>query len=301
MNDPKKLAIAAAATASAGGLAYGAWYVATRGNLTHALRRPITSGGPLTDNDIERWITRDGNEVRFADNRTGMPPHREWTHRPYQMAIPPNAQEVPVIPPFRTQVVPGGFNRLTGERVKYLDGVRSILSAAGLGAYDPRILMILWANESGWDRSSWGHNLGNVKSQGTVYAQDYPTLLRTRKVRVTVPESRGVMVFKDGLQSIDGYHVMPDFATYARYCDRVAIRAPLYANRTVTVAGRTYRGAADALQAGGIGGAEAFARIISPPTRGALGYSPELPDARAAMFTGSWRASERLCGARWVR
>ena len=298
----KALAIGAGAAVGVGGLAYGVYYVATRGRLSFIARRPIRMpGAPLTDEDIQRWITRDGNEVRFADNRTGMPAAREWTHRPYQVAIPASAQEVPVIAPFRTPVVPQGFNRLTGERVRYLDGIREILRGAGLGAYDPRILMILWANESGWDRATWGHNLGNVKAQGTVYCQDYPTLVRTRKVRTTVPESRGVQVFADNLASIDGYHVMPDFTAYARYCDRVAIRAPLYAGRTVVVAGQAYRGAADALARGGLEGAEAFARIISPPSRGGLGYSPELPDARAAMFRGSWAASARLCGSRWVR
>lgn len=286
----------------AAGAGVVAYFLATSGTLAYAARRPIgPPGAPLTNTDIERWITRDGNEVRFADNVTGMPPPREWTHRPYRMAIPANAREVPVTSPVRTKLVPEGFNRLTSERTRYLDAVRRVLQGAGLGAYDPRILMILWANESAWDRASWGYNLGNVKAQGTVYCASYPTLLQTRKVFVTVPESVGVQVFIDGLRSIDGYHVFRTPEEYARYCDRVAVKASLYANRTVTVNGVTYRGAQDALTRGDVGGCEAFARIISPPTRGGLGYSPELPDARAGMFLGAWRNSARLCGAGWRR
>lgn len=297
MPDAKQIAIGVGATAAVGAGAYAVYYVATSGNLGNIARRPIqVSGRPLTDEDITRWVTRDGNEVRFADNKTGMPPHREWTHAPYQMVPRVPAHEVPVIAPFRTPLVVGGFNRLSGERVRYLNAVREVLRAGGLSHYDPRILMILWANESGWDRHCWGNNLGNVKAQGTVYAQSFPQLVRDRKVRVTVPESIGVQVFMDNLRSIDGYHVMPDPATYARYCDRVAIRSPNYANRTVTVGGRAYRGAEDALRAGGIDGAEAFARIISLG-----GYSPEGPDARTRMFRGSWAVSQRLCGAGWVR
>ena len=289
-----KAAIGVGSAAAVGAGVYTVYYVATRGTVGNIARR--TLGGPLTAEDITRWVTRDGKEVRFADNRTGMPDPPAWTHRPYQMAVPPSAREVPVVSPARTPLVPGGFNRLTGERARYLDAVREVLRAAGLGHYDPRILMILWANESGWDRACWGYNIGNVKSQNTVYAQSLPDLIRTRRVRVTVPESIGVQVFADNLRSIDGYHVMPDPATYARYADRVAIRSPNYSGRTVSVSGQTYRGAEDALRRGGIDGAEAFARIVSLG-----GYSPEGPDARSRMFRGSWAASERLCGARWVR
>lgn len=292
---------AIAVTAVAAGAGVVTYFLLSQGTVAYAARRPIRPGGPLTDEEIERWITRDGKEVRFADNQTGMPPARQWTHRPYRFAIPTTAKEVPVAAPRRTPIVPEGFNRMTGERVRYLNAVRGILQRAGLGSYDPRILMILWANESAWDRASWGNNLGNVKSQGTLYCQDYPTLLRTRKVWTTVPESEGVQVFIDGLNSIDGYHTFSDPSVYARYCNRVAVVAPLYAGRSVTVNGVTYRGAADALTRGDIGGCEAFARIISPPTRGALGYSPEGPDERARMFVGAWRNSARLCGAGWIR
>lgn len=253
-------------------------------------------GQPLTDLDIERWITRDGNEVRFADNTTGMPPAREWTHRPYRYAVPTGAKEVSVFSPRKTPLVPEGFNANSGERVRYLNAVRALLQRAGLGSYDPRILMILWANESAWDRACWGYNIGNVKSQGTLYSPSYPTLLRTRKVFTTVPESEGVQVFKDGLASIDGYHTFNDPSVYARYANRVSIIAPNYANRSVVVNGRTYRGAPDALTVGGIDGAEAFARIIS-----AGGYSPENGDNRSRMFRGAWNRSAQLCGAGWVR
>jgi hypothetical protein len=276
------------------------YFLTTQGTVAYAMRRPVDSnarpGSPLTDRDIELWITRDGKEVRFADNQTGMPPAREWTHRPYRFAIPPNAREVPVTNPVRTPLVPGGFNRNTGERVRYLNAVRDILRRAGLGAYDPRILMILYANESAWDRASWGYNLGNVKAQNTVYARSYPELLRTRKVFVTVPESSGVQVFKDNLRSIDGYHTFADPADYMRYSNRVAIVSPNYANRQVTVGGRVFRGAPEALTVGGIAGCEAFARIVSLG-----GYSPEGPDQRARMFVGAWNRSAQLCGAGWVR
>lgn len=295
--DGEKALMVAGGTAAIGAGVYAAWYVGTHGTMGNIARRPIRmSGQPLTADDITRWVTRDGKEVRFADNRTGMPDPPPWTRRPTQMATPPGAKEVPVVAPTRTPLVPGGFNRLTGQRVRYLDAIREVLRAAGLGDYDPRIMMILWANESGWDRSCWGYNVGNVKSQNTVYAQSLPELIRTKRVRVTVPESQGVQVFTDNIRSIDGYHVMPDAPTYARYANRVAIVSPNYATRAVVVNGRTYRGAPDALRTGGVDGAEAFARIISLG-----GYSPEGPDARARMFRGSWAASERLCGAGWRR
>lgn len=278
----KSLAMGAGAAVGVGGLAYGVYYVATRGNLAQITRRPL--GAALTDQDLTRWVSRDGNEVRLADNRTGVPDPPPWTHRPYQAPIPPGAHEVPVVSPVRTPLVPSGFNRLTADRVKYLDAVREVLRVAGLGQYDARILMILWANESGWDRSCYGWNLGNVKSQGTVYASSLPEILRTKRVHVTVPESQGVQVFADRVASIDGYHVMPDAPTYARYCDRVVIRSPRYA------------GAEAALRTGGVDGAAAFAQILS-----SAGYSPEPASSRVAMFRGAWAASARLCGSRWVR
>jgi len=293
--------LATTAVVGVGGVtAVVVYFLTTQGTVAYAMRRPVDPnlrpGSPLTDRDIELWITRDGNEVRFADNQTGMPPAREWTHRPYRFAVPPNAREVPVMNPVRTPLVPEGFNRNSGERVRYLNAIRTVLQRAGLGSYDARILMILYANESAWDRACWGYNMGNVKAQNTVYARSYPELLRTRKVFVTVPESSGVQVFKDNLRSIDGYHVFTDPADYARYSNRVAIISPNYANRQVVVNGRTYRGAPDALTVGGIDGAEAFARIVSLG-----GYSPEGPDARARMFRGAWNRSAQLCGSGWVR
>ena len=293
--------LATTAVVGVGGVtAVVVYFLTTQGTVAYAMRRPVDPnlrpGSPLTDRDIELWITRDGNEVRFADNQTGMPPAREWTHRPYRFAVPPTAKEIPVTAPGRTTLVPEGFNRNNSQRVRYLNAVRTILQRAGLGSYDPRILMILYANESAWDRACWGYNIGNVKAQGTLYARSYPELLRTRKVYTTVPESVGCQVFIDGLRSIDGYHVFADPADYMRYSNRVAIIAPNYSRRSVVVNGRTYNGAPDALTQGGIDGAEAFARIISLG-----GYSPEGPDARARMFRGAWNRSQTLCGDGWIR
>lgn len=278
MNTVGRVAIGVAGTGAAAAGAYGIYYLATRGSIEGIARRPLT----VIDNAaLTRWIERDGKEVRFADNRTAPEP-KPWTHRAYQFPIPADAREVPVTTPYRTPFVPGGFNRLTSDRVKYLDAIRGILSRAGLN-WDARVIMILWANESGWDRAVYGFNAGNIKSQGTVYQRDFPTLLSTKKVFVTVPESVGIMVFADRVASVDGYHAFRSAEDYARYCARILSR---------------YTGAIPALERGGIEGAEAFARALQGGPRK---YSPASVEDAVAMFRGSWNSSARLIGARYVR
>lgn len=232
----------------------------------------------ITDHELLRWVSRDGQELRFASLQ-GVPERAgRWTFRSRQAAIPPDAHPVPVMLPVRTPLVPGGFNRLTFERVRYLDAIRHTLRQAGLD-WDARVLMPLWANESGWDRFAYGNNMGNIKSQGSVHAPSFPEMVRTRTVHVTVPESVGVMVFTDRWQSIDGYHVFATPADYARYAARIFARYP---------------GALRALQHGGQEGAAAFARALQGNPRHR--YSPAPVDSAVREFLGSWRRSHALIG-----
>lgn len=269
-----------AVVGTSAGLAY---YFATRGTLEHSARRPERMDTPAAAQDlITRWVSRDGNEVRFA-TRDGLPPPARWTGPPRIMPIPAGAHEVPVISPRRTRLVPEGFNRMTGERVKYLDAIRRVLRNAGYN-WDARVLMILWAIESGWDNSCWGFNVGNIKAQGTVYARSFAELQSTRKVFVTVRESNAVQVFGDRVASIDGYHAFDTAEAYARYT-----------NRLLT----TYPGAIAALEQGGEAGAAAFARALYGGPRK---YSPANVDTQVSKYTGSFNSTARLIGAaRFVR
>ncbi|MBL8228997.1 MAG: peptidoglycan-binding protein [Bryobacterales bacterium] len=244
-----------------------------------AVRNPVAS---ISNESITRWVTRDGKEVRFA-TREGLPQYASWT-RPVIFPLPPGARNVPVIAPYRTPLVPGGFNRLTSDRVRFLDAIRAALSAAGLN-WDARVMMPLWANESGWDRANYGNNVGNIKSQGSVYSPSYARLIETRQVAVTVRESVGVMVFADRVRSIDGYHAFSTAAHYARYCERIF---------------SSYPGALRALQSGGLEGAQAFAHALQ--SRRGHHYSPASVEDAVAMFRGSYNRSAALIGPdRYVR
>lgn len=279
MNRTEKIAAGAAGGVVAIGGGIAAYFLLTQGTTQFALRRTVNPANP---DRITEWVSRDGNEVRFV-SREGAPTFGSWTRGVYVAAIPAGAHEVPVIEPRRTPLVPEGFNRFNGERVKYLDAIRRTIRGAGLN-WDARVLMLLWAVESGWDRAVYGNNQGNIKSQGTVYARSFPELRASKRVFVTVADSVGVSVFGDRVRSIDGYHAFATPEAYARYTARLM---------------GSYPGALAALEGGGLAGAQAFARALYG---GARKYSPAPVATQVEKYTGGWNASERLIGAaRWVR
>jgi hypothetical protein len=166
---------------------------------------------------------------------------------------------------------------MTRQRVLFLNAIRRAIQSAGLN-WDARVLMPLWANESNWDRSNFGYNVGNIKAQGTVFARSFAQLVETKTVWVVVPESTGVMVFGDRVASIDGYHAFANATAYCRYAARRFASFP---------------GALDALQRGGEEGAANFARALQG---GARRYSPADMASTLEMFVGSYRKSRRLIG-----
>ncbi len=236
-------------------------------------RQPVRT---IDEEGLTRWVSRDGNEVKFG-TLEGTPPPRHWTHRPSRQDAPPGARTVPVVAPYATPLVPGGFDRMSSERVRFLDAIRTTIQRAGLD-WDARVLLPLWANESNWDRSNWGNNVGNIKAQRSVYSPSFPHLVRTHTVQVSVPESVAVMVFVDRVNSIDGYHAFASAEDYVRYTARIL---------------RTYHGATAALQTGGIEGAALFARALQGGPRK---YSPASVDSAVRMFQGCYRRSLSLIG-----
>lgn len=269
--------------AALGGAAYGA-YLLTSGTSTGArflTRRPAV----IDESALRKWVTWDNKEVRYADT-TGAPEPIWWpraraagARKPAALRIarPAGTHEVPVVSPTRTPLVPEGFSALRPSVVRFFQAVKRALVAGGLGSWDARIIAQLWANETGWDRGNFGHNAGNVKSQGQVYAESWDTLRATKRVHVVTPEARAVQVFVDFIGSCDGYLAFDSFGDYARYFGRV-------------IATR-YAAAVPAAQRGGLEGAVAFARVL-----GAGGYSPESADGRERQMRAFWSRWQSIVG-----
>lgn len=195
---------------AAGGIGVGVW-LWLRSDQRTSEHYPILErirgivNTPVTRERLEAWLNTRG-EIRAVALK------------------PPNARRIPVVGrtwvPMvaraeRTNLGVGAANRRL-----YLNGIRSVLASAGRGDEDPRCVMSLMANESGWDTAGWCCNYGNVKSQGQVYA-DRTTLLDVPVEQAFVWTSsqtaNGVFLLTDRYNSFDGYLSYPDPATYMRY------------------------------------------------------------------------------------
>lgn len=278
--DPLTPVIAGAVVA---GSAVAAGITALASGETPAiLYPPAVNNAPhtgYTDDMIRRW----------ADTGHGLFPRATKEVRFFTSTPPAGARTLNIVPRTRTPIGnggadTGGANSLRGS---FITQLRVIASEAGLNDCDVRVLAYLAAQESGWGRYCWGHNIGNVKSQGTVWSTSVDTVVRTRQVWCTNYEALGIYLLVDRVNSLDGYGSYPSHAAYYR--------------RFRALVERHYPKYLQGARMGGLEGLMMAEGALGGDNPGGLRYSGLPSLARQTLARGYWNATQRKLGALFVR
>lgn len=289
--------IGGAAIAATGG--YLAWWYLRNGSLHNAVREmtnPIlTIATAKALGFPEYWVRWDWQEVSFIDGR-GAPEPFQWPRvvaqnggRPLRYrirAIPVGARALPYRLYQRSDtrgMCDAAVDPMTkAGRLTFLNRVREIASRTSLAFADPRILAVLLAQESNWDKSVHCRNPWNGKAQGKLYATNYADLVASRMVFTTLPRATGFYIIQDGTNSVDAYPMFDSFEDSFEFIGD-AFRQPNYTN------------AIPALAQGERAGLIEFATSIGEV------YSKTSKATYREWMGNTWDRCARMLGADWRR
>lgn len=254
-----------AASLGAGMLAGSLAYTVSTFSIRPHLLRPA---GPLTPELIRDWANTRG-EVKYQ-------PH------------PANAKLVNLVEHVSTPLVPVGNRQTTREgALVYFERVRQALRSAGRGGEDCRCAGLLIAIEGAWGHIEWNNNLGNVKAQGSIYADSPESIVTSRQVWTTNLECDGMHILRDRVFSLDAYPSYPDAATFLR--------------RQKMLLQRRYPDVIPGYEAGDLEGLLRAERSLGGQNPEGVRYSGSFATQREATARWYWYRWSRILGSDFTR